>query len=292
MQHTRRAKGDTIPGVRWTFGAALLACVLASRAAHADDVRHACAEAATRGQEARLERKWTTARDAFRTCADESCPALVREACGPWLAEATEKIPSLVLRLSDATDGLAIPEPKAFVDGKPVRAELVAGAPMELEPGRHVVRVEGTGYFPREEEVTLQEGERERALSIALRPLPLMPPLPDERPAPPSHAAPLRIIGLSTAAVGLVAFGVGSVVYATGRAAIPAGCDRDAHVCDTFASTVDAESARNRANVGAGLLFGGLVALAAGSALFVVSWVTGNAREGRKNAALLRGFRW
>ncbi|NOU29033.1 MAG: hypothetical protein HOO96_14120, partial [Polyangiaceae bacterium] len=244
------------------------------------------------GQEARLERKWTAARDAFRRCADESCPALVREACGPWLAEATEKIPSLVLRLSDATDGLAIPEPKAFVDGKPLRAEVVAGAPLELEPGRHVVRVEGTGYFPREEELTLQEGDRERALSIALRPLPLMPPLPEDRPAPPAHAAPFRIIGLSTAAAGLVAFGVGSVIYATGRAAIPAGCDRDAHVCDSFASTVDAESARSRANIGAGLLFGGLVALAAGSALFVVSWVTGKPHEGRKNAALMRGFRW
>jgi hypothetical protein len=89
------------------------------------------------------------------------------------------RIPSLHVTVS-APPGVAV---SLAIDGSTVPAAAIAVA-HRLDPGLHAIAVRGEGAVPREEEVTLAEGET-RELAVTLAPA-SAPPLAAVEPAAPS----------------------------------------------------------------------------------------------------------
>src|SRR5215471_12509421 len=116
------------------LGAFVVAVMLATpvRARAAPD-KQACVDAATRGQIQRDDAKFRSASEAFEFCANEACPAVVRESCATWLAELRQRTPRLTIRIAGADQG----DVALRVDGKPA----ALARPLVLDPGRHNVLV-------------------------------------------------------------------------------------------------------------------------------------------------------
>ena len=129
---------------------ALLAFALAlsPAIARADDVEQ-CARAYEHGQELRLARRLSEAREQFLVCARPTCPKAARADCTRWLGEVEATLPAIVVR--------ATRDARVLVDGK-LAAEHADARPIALDPGKHVVRVEPAGCAPHEKEVTLTSG--------------------------------------------------------------------------------------------------------------------------------------
>lgn len=198
--------------VRVIEGRALLAVLLVSGAAYAQEPSSACSEAYVSAQ--RLERvgKLVEARRAMLTCADASCPGAIQTDCVQWLGELRRKLPSAVFAVRDA-GGRDLVDVRVLVDGALV-ASRIDGKPLDLDPGEHVVRFEPRGARAHELRVVMREGEQDRAIAVDL-------------PAPPTHRpvpASVWITGaLSLAALGTFgAFGAwgladfGSLAYCKG----------------------------------------------------------------------------
>jgi hypothetical protein len=157
-------------------------------------------------QRYRREGLLLAAREQLARCALDDCLDVVRARCVAWREDLATEIPSLVL-VSDV-DGASW-----FVDGEPT-----AGNEAEVDPGKHVVRLE-VGAQSESAEVTLERGERGREVRLSLAP-PVQPP---EAPAPEPRVAPAAapFQPHPTAWVALGVTGLGLVVgVSTGIAAL------------------------------------------------------------------------
>jgi hypothetical protein len=206
--------------------------------ARADVTKAQCVEANTRGQDLRRDSKLSAAREQLRTCADPTCPPLVRDDCTRRLDELERIQPTIVFDAKDAS-GRDVSAVRVTVDGKPL-AERLTGAPLQVDPGEHVFGFEVPGQAPVTQSLVIHESERDRRERIVLggaapaatvpaasapspAPAPAAPPPPAAAPpseAPPSASAgspggpgmgTQKILGLTAAGLGVAGIAVGSV---------------------------------------------------------------------------------
>jgi hypothetical protein len=142
----------------------------------------ACVDHHTDAQELRMAGKLLESRTELRLCAAEACPALLQRDCVGWLEQVDKQIPSITFRIT--VDGQSHADVEVFVDGAR-SLEPANGRAVELNPGRHQLRVELPGVAAFEEEVVLSEGERYRMIEVSLSPPPA--PAPSPPPEPEMH---------------------------------------------------------------------------------------------------------
>lgn len=160
-------------------GAAVVAFAFASASlpsnAFADD--KACMAAAAKGQELRDEGKFVEAKPHFQQCADATCPAPIPGYCAEWLADLGKKMPSVVFRATDE-GGRDVADANVEIDGK--RTVAVDGRPVEIDPGKHTIKITRPGSKPFEDVIVVAQSEKDRIvlakLAVASAPPPAGPP--------------------------------------------------------------------------------------------------------------------
>jgi hypothetical protein len=153
--------------------AALVA--LGARPARADVEQ--CVAAAYRAQELRDQAQLVASREQLLLCARDACPAVIQRDCFVWLKELDELIPTFIVVVRDAA-GRDVPDARILVDGAAVGTP--SGRPLQMNPGRHLVRVEN-GSSSAEETVLAYEQDKGRRLVLTLKGA--------QSPAPPSSSS-------------------------------------------------------------------------------------------------------
>src|SRR5262245_60675118 len=207
----RRASARLFPGV-----VAMLAGV-SSHASAQTDPKTACTDSYVANQKLRREGKLTLAREQLLECAQESCPGAIKADCARWLGELEQNIPTIVIDAKgrDGKDTVAV---RVFVDGDKV-ADQLDGRPIPIDPGAHTLRFEHDGANAVEQAVVVQQGSKNRSVSVSFAPAATADPEPggaNQPPptngddGPPVHWAAVAVVGaLSLGAFGcFIGFGV------------------------------------------------------------------------------------
>jgi len=214
----------------------------------------ACFTAAERSQPLMRDRKLRAAREALQVCARDVCPRVARTDCRGWLAEALRLQPSIVIAAHEEGDARGVHDvdwTRAIVDGNTVFEPT--GGPLELDPGRHVIRLERAAAPPVEREVDVREGEKDRVVDFTWH---------EPAVVRPSSAVPPGVYVLGSVAA--VALGVGAyfeVAGLTKRGELDSSC-KPTRTC----AQADVDQAHNLTRVG-DLTLGAGVLLAAGAAV-------------------------
>lgn len=275
-----------MPGVRALCGGVALALFVSSTPAHADV--KACIAASEAGQHARAAGKLREAQAQFHSCADTSCPSIVRRDCQQWKTEITQTMPSVVFAARDRA-GKDLFDVAVSMDGETLVTKL-DGNPVSVDPGKHVFRFEVAGPTPivATETVLVRENERKRNVTATFD-------APDAAKAPEPAAAPVPVSSSSSSSspsfstapshrehstLPWVVAGVGAAGLVTGillvaTASRPDNCSADTRICvprdgqtqaELEADQSDAQAADNRrtlglvvGGIGLGALAGGLV---------------------------------
>jgi hypothetical protein len=241
------------------------AATLAASEARADD-RAACFDAASSGQTLRDQHKLVGARDKFRVCAQQQCPASMRSDCATWLEAVERAVPTVVVSVKDATgrDEVAA---TVTMDGQPLTTKL-DGAALPVDPGLHVFHFE-TADGATNAQVLVNEGEKMRAVAVLLPGQVASGSQLREHPLPrAAEPSPRGTIGLVVGGVGVAAIATGVVLAAVGGGE-RAGCGGGGS-CTT-------QNALDRFNSGTTLLNGGYIVLVGGAvaaAAGLVLWLT------------------
>lgn len=172
-----------------------------------DSASKACVSAYEDNQVLRQAGELLAARDKLLVCAQSTCPEAVRADCLRWLDEVQRSLPTIVVAARDVT-GADTTDVRVFVDGT-LAAESLDGRPIPMNPGAHDLWFEhGDDRIDRK--VVVQQGVRERRITVSFAPDPVStpvppPPAPDapEEPGPPVLAFVLG--GLGVAALGAFA---------------------------------------------------------------------------------------
>jgi hypothetical protein len=213
------------------------------------------------GQDLRAAGKLAAARDAFTTCSNVECPALVVEYCVRWLRDVVESLPSVVLSAKSA-EGQELRDVRVLSDGKAVSQKL-DGMATPLDPGPHRLRFERDGFAPIEEDIVLHAGEKNRAVTVRWAAPP--PPASSEDGRAGPHAPGVLTIALA----GLSAVAFGTAGYFGLR-----GLDDVNHLhatCAPACSHPAADSARRELVVSDVAFAAGVVALGAAVWSYVAS---------------------
>lgn len=158
----------------------------ATPAGAADRTTLACIDAAEQGEKAQSSANLVEARELFTRCAASDCPSVLRHDCTTWLDETTRQLPSVVIGARDA-NGQDVLDATATVDGVRVQDRL-DGTAIELNPGPHVIRVEGPKPLSAEQRVVIRAGQKSRAIVMTLAGSAESSASP--APAPPSSPGP------------------------------------------------------------------------------------------------------
>lgn len=195
---------------------------LALLAASPDDDVKVCTGALLRGQELSRAGKLLEARTELAACGREECEAPLKAACDGALKELEARVSAVRFEI-DGPAGAAL-----FVDGAAVGA-----GPLELDPGKHTLRVEAAGYQTLTQAFSTGEGDRERVVVATLVPVSAAAPaaaVEVSKPSPLMQLHPASYVLGAVALVGLASFVtwglVGRGTEAQLRATCPMGpCD-------------------------------------------------------------------
>ena len=205
------------------FAMLCLALSGASSYAHADDdVKQACIDEHGQGQDEKEQGHITLARRHFTTCAQATCPPLVRDDCARLLDEVDRAQPSISFSARDAS-GKDLPDTSVFVDGVLMISRL-DGFWHEIDPGMHVVRFEHGGRH-QEQHIVVGAGEKGRVVIGAFEEAKVAPP-ERSRAAPARRLWPTLALGASAAIVV-----VGGALIVTGFTRVPDNCSVTKHEC-------------------------------------------------------------
>lgn len=243
-------------------------------AARADEPGKAeCAAAYEQGQEDRSEGKLGAAQSRFVVCAQATCPAFIQSDCTVWLDELHTAMPTVVIAARDPNGNDAL-NVKVTLDGTPVLSVL-DGKPLAIDPGQHRFRFELEGAEPVEQQVVVEQGEKDRVVRVSFDTVGPGAPIanPYAQPAAPESQKTKGSVRLrrysyiagGVAGAGIVGFAVLGLV----------GKSEESHLdnlrCAPHCSQGDVDAIRTKyvlADVSLGV---GLAALAAGVTLFVLS---------------------
>jgi hypothetical protein len=203
------------------LAAAALLLLLESRA-QAAATADQCVDANDRAQTLRREGHFAAARTQLTTCADASCPRLVRSDCASRLDELDRAQPTIVFDIKDP-GGSDVVSAVVEMDGR-VLADRLAGTALPIDPGEHTFSLQVPGYRTVARRLVIKEGEKSRRERIVLpAPAPAVSP---QRPDPKEAGAPGasgmgtgRVLGLVLGGAGLAAVAVGSVFGALAMSA-------------------------------------------------------------------------
>jgi hypothetical protein len=181
----------------------LVALTLNGYAARADDTE-ACLASYEKSQRLRKDGKFGASRDELVQCVRPTCPGIVKRDCSQWMAELDVATPTVIVNARDA-DGKDFVAVKVLVDGV-LLVEKLDGKPHEVDPGVHVFRFESQGSDATEQNVVVQEREKNRVITVRLgNPAPsAAPPEPRATSGPPLASYVLFGAG----AAGLATFGI------------------------------------------------------------------------------------
>jgi hypothetical protein len=199
-------------------GAAFLAAVAASGAAHAqpnEDATKSCVQAYESAQEDRKAEHLLKARDELQACAAPSCPSIVQTDCTNWLGQVVDAVPAVVFSARKGTEEVF--DVSVTMDGKPVAAQL-DGKPVEVDPGLHTFVFTRNGAAPIEKKTIVASGGKSQLIAVTwaapvsnVGALPLATteaPVEKYRPVPPLFyvLGGTAVVGFGTfAIVGLTA---------------------------------------------------------------------------------------
>jgi hypothetical protein len=255
---------------RWAVGAGVACAVFVMGAPQAEGQalaasKEECLDAHSRGQDLRDAGHLTSARQAFLSCAQTSCPALIQGDCARFSEELDRLVPSVSFAARDPS-GADLPDTAVYVDDQPVATRLADGKSYELDPGKHLVRFIHDG---RDTTVTvvLTEGDKGRSVlatfadaASAAHAMPALPAPVVQRRRP---SGPLFVAGLGAAA--LV---TGGVLTFVGLHRVPSDCSVSSRECVAppgDPSFDQAHSGITLANYGLGAAIGGAAVLLGGT---------------------------
>jgi hypothetical protein len=269
------------------FACLCVAAGLTSPPALADDTL-ACVQAASTGQTLRDAHKLVAARDQFRACAAQQCPAIVQTQCASWLADVERSLPTVVVAAKDAA-GSDLFDVKVSVDGAPLTTRL-DGSAVPLDPGPHLFHFELADGTTVDRQALVREGAKDQNVTVVLvpaasaqaLPTPRPPEAPAPGPAPPTPPPPAdvpsrglgttRVMALGVAGVGVVGLGVGTVfgVMAMQRKSDAQNGGCAGQVCPSSAAPAR-DDARRDATLSTVFFVGGGVLAVAGATLWFLS---------------------
>jgi hypothetical protein len=168
-----------------TLVALIALAVLASPTAARGDDKQVCADAYGQTQVLRREGRLIAAREQAVLCTRDVCPEFIRTDCTTWLAQIDESQPTLVFDVRDAS-GAVRTDASVELDGRPWLASSDVKA-HPIDPGKYTLRIALAGESPREEQIVVREGEKNRKVSVVFAPA--QPP-PAAAPAAPPAAPP------------------------------------------------------------------------------------------------------
>src|SRR5215471_9806859 len=131
--------------------------------AHADT--SACIAASEKGQESRANGRLREAREQFKVCGADSCPAIVRRDCVQWLLEVVALAPTVVLGAKDR-EGRDLFDVTVTMDGE-VLTQKLDGKSVMVDPGPHTFKFDAPGETAVTERVLVKEGEKARVVTVA-----------------------------------------------------------------------------------------------------------------------------
>ncbi len=183
------------------FGAILAVAGVHGTTAHADPSTSECIDANTKGQDARREHHFSTARKLLGQCSAASCPEIVRDDCIKRLDELVRAQPTIVFWVTDAS-GRDLVAVKVSVDGA-VLTERVDGTALEVDPGAREFTFEVAGLPPIKQTLVVREGEKGRTEKVVLGAAPAADtaPLATRAAVAAKHASQLVVSSDETAAI-------------------------------------------------------------------------------------------
>ena len=216
-----------------------------------------CVQAHDSGRVLMLEEKWLEAREALERCQDAGCPLAVRSDCSAWIEDVTRALPPLLLVVERDDDGTA--KLGLTIDGRPIELPNPP-VPIEVLPGKHVVRVELAPYPPVERVVELARGEKNHVVRVRFvrEPAPITPPPPAPKP-PPERPVPTLTYVLAGGAV--AAFATSGILLASALTSKDEVSDRCAPICsDEERQSIDSRLLAADIVGAAGIVLGGFAA--------------------------------
>lgn len=123
----------------------------------------ACLDAYQATQEQRLAGKIQKARESAATCAQDACPAAVKSGCMKWLRELIDSQPSIAVVARDGDRDVT--DAAVYLDGELV-ADSLTGRAIEVDPGKHVIKLVRRGQPPIERAVVVTDGTKNRAVEF------------------------------------------------------------------------------------------------------------------------------
>jgi hypothetical protein len=182
-----------------------LLVAIAPALAGADD-KSDCVDAHAEAQLLRRSGRIGAARARLVACSVASCPALVARDCTQWLSELDAEQPTVVLAAHDET-GRDVAAVRVTIDGQPLATQL-DGRPLDVDPGRHVVRGEFSGGRSVEITVVVRATEKDRVIRLDLpaAPPPSVPPPQAEAPRAGPPVVTYVLAGVGALALGSFAY--------------------------------------------------------------------------------------
>jgi len=253
----KRAAG-VLSAVVVLWGANAAADPPAAPAPAAPPDKAACLDASVQGQTFRDAHKLVEARDQFRTCSQQACPAIVQKDCVTWLGEAEQGLPTVVISAKDGA-GHDLLDVKVTVDGQPLTAKLQGDA-LPLNPGPHALHFEAAPGML-DQQVLVKEGVKNQSISVVLGPV---APAGGVTPPEARGTSPLRTVGLAAGGVGIAGIVVGAIF------GVVAISDKSSADCvASFCKAGPLSSANSAATISTITFIAGGVLLAGGAGLYL-----------------------
>jgi hypothetical protein len=252
------------------------AATLVASSVRADD-KAVCLDASSQGQTLRDAHRLVEARDKFRACAQQGCPAIIQADCSTWLEQVQASLPTVVPFATDAA-GNGVPGVKVAMDGK-LLLEKIEGRSLEVNPGTHTFTFESPDGTNVDKTVVIGEGQKEtRVAAVVVKPsdtpAPTLTPALSPSPAPaptPDSGPPWKTIGLVTGGVGVVGLGIGAVfgLMASSKKS-DAGCASNG-ACPSQDGVNKLNDSLSAGNLSTVFFIAGGVLAAAGVTIFVLA---------------------
>jgi hypothetical protein len=246
----------------------LAAVVLSASTALADD-KATCLAAASSGQTQRDAHNLIEARDQFRVCAQQQCPAVVRSDCTDWFNAVDKSIATVVITAKDDS-GADLLDVRVSVDGKPLLSRL-DGQAVSVNPGLRTFHFEFPNGASSDQPVLVKEGEKNETVVAVMK---RRPGATSPAPTPPGVSADVSTPSASGGSsvwktIGWVLGGAGVVGLAVGTAfGVTAMGDKSSANCvNDYCDAGPLSSARKAADASTVGFIGGGVLLAGGGAL-------------------------
>jgi hypothetical protein len=176
-----------------------------------------CADSYVKAQELQRASQLKAAAAEFVRCQQPECGEVVTAECTRLYEQVVAQTPSVVFALYGRKRE-ELRTAQVYLNGELV-LEKLEGAAISLDPGVHKFRFEAAGYPPKEQEVTVRRGDRDRLIEVPLVKEEAPPPTPAGAAAEaPSRPLRIPLVSYVLAGGAVAAFGTGTALLLSGKA--------------------------------------------------------------------------